>query len=440
MQTDWPDILVLFFLRAVEFICLCYLLAPLEKRKSGNLMTAIQIVTASVALTLLHELAMLGNWEGEFVYINFIYYPVVLAFILARYELSFREGIYFTLLFFLCVHSLRPLAMRISTLLVSANYLVYGSNPIWNLVVLSGYTGFLMLEFTVLKKYTYRYPKHKLTWPQLLLIVIATIPVVYITNLFLVLNLDRTNLPLSVYVISVLSSFCGMTIVIGYNNTLALARYQQDMLMLESLLASQQKQFEVRKETIELINTKYHDLKKHISFVASLETAGERDKYLDEIKSQLSIYDAFHDTGNDTLDIVLSDYDMKCRRNGIELLLFIDGKKLNFLQKLDVVTIFGNALENSIEAVMKLPPEQRSVVVRMREYQNWLILTFENTYDGQTKWKGNRLVSSKMDNSEHGYGMISIETTAAKYGGNVTVDEKDDQFLLTILFPLQSGE
>jgi hypothetical protein len=435
MFTDWPKLLGLTSLRAVELVCLCFFLAPLEKRKYGIGVMALQIAGFAALSILVRQLIYQLDWEREFFYISFAYYPIVLGFIMARYAISIKEGINFLLLFFLSIHEVRPLVMRVGVLVYGVNFLTDYSRPLFSLLLMALLAAVLLLEFFVLKKYAFRYPKYKLTWSQLGVTIIATIPVVYISNLFLILNTDSTNIPVSVMLIGVVCSFCGMMIVIGYKNTLALARNRQEMVALEALLASQQKQYQLKKETIELINARYHDLKKHIIYLASIASQKEREKYLETFKLQVSAYEAFHDTGNETLDIVLTDKDMECRNNGTRLLLFVDGKLLEFLQPLDMVTIFCNAIDNSIEAVKKLPDEDRAITVRMHEHDTWLVVTFENTFAGELKWKDNRLASTKEDGGEHGFGLINIENAVEKYHGNVTVDIQGTQFILKILFP-----
>ena len=266
MVTDWQDLLVLFALRGLELCCLCFFLSTLGKRKSGTWTTSVQVLGFTTLSVFVHQLIYQFDWESEFVYISLAYYPIIFAFIMVRYEISIKEGIYFLLLYFLCIHALRPLVMRISEIIFGVNYLTVGSNLPINAPILAAFAALLYLEFALLKKHTFRYPKHRLTWPQLSLIIVATIPVVYITNLFLILNMDKSNVPISVMIIGVVCSICGMTIVIGYNNTLAVAKYRQEMFMLESLLAMQQKQYQLKKETTELINSKYHDLKKTRQF------------------------------------------------------------------------------------------------------------------------------------------------------------------------------
>lgn len=437
--TSWQNVLLLFGLRAVELLCLCYFLSQVRVRKAGWWITALQVMGFAGLQVAANWSAYQFDWESEFIYIGYAYYPLIFAFIMCRHDISIREGVYHLLLFFLCIHALRPLLMRFSVILYGVNFMIDSSRPQLSLMFVAALAAVLLLIFTLLKKLIFYYPRHRLSWAQLALIFITTIPVVYIMNLFLVLNTEMAYLPVSTMIIGVVCSICGIIVVIGYNNILALEKNKQEMASLEALLATQQKQYQLKKETTELINTRYHDLKKHINYLSTIDSPEEREEYLSTFKLQISLYDAFHDTGNDTLDIVLSDKDMECRKHNIALLLFLDGRQLGFLKQLDIVTIFSNAIDNGIEAVKNLPAEERAITIRMREYDTWLAVSFENSFTGALKWKGQRLVSTKNGSGDHGYGLLSIENTVERYGGNVTVDAQDRRFVLTLLFPKAAG-
>ena len=436
MSAGWLELMNLFILRIVEYCTLCYFLSPLEKRKHGFWVTGLQVIGFAAFSVVIRTLIYQFDWESEFVFINFAYYPLVLVFIMTRYIIPLKEGIYFLLLYFLSIHSLRVLLMRMSSSIYGMNVFVYWGKPVKTVLFLGLFAASLLFEFAILKNYAFRFPKYKLTWSQLGLTVIATIPVIYITNLFLILNMQSSDMPLSLLIIGVVCCFCGMIIVIGYKNSIALTRNKQELVALEKLLVSQTKQYQLKKETIEIVSAKYHDLKKHLNFLASIDSQKEREEYLESFKQQISVFEAFHDTGNETLDIVLNDKDMECRRNGIQLLPFINGDALDFLQPLDIVTIFDNAIENSIEAVKQLPDDNRVITVRMHKNDNWLVLTFENSFSGTVSWSDRRLATTKENSYDHGFGLINIENAVRKYGGNVTVEAKDRQFILTILFPV----
>lgn len=435
MYFSWPSLLVLFLLRAAELGSLFFFMSPVAQRRKKWWGIPLTILVTALLLVFLHEMINRGKWMGEFVFTSFVYYPVIFASLFFTFDISLKKGLYYLLLFFLSIHALRFLGLWTSSTVFDVTYLANESLFANNLLIAVLVILVLNVEFWLLKPFVFRYPNRELTYPQLLLVTIATIPVIYMTNLFLVLGLEIFDIPLTAMLISLISSICGVVIVIGYTNTVALAKNKQELAVLETLLATQQKQYQLKKETIELINSKYHDLKKHLHYLEALNSDEEREKYIDTMRTQVSVMDAFHDTGNETLDIVLSDKDMECRKNGIALLVFIDGKELDFLQPLEIVTIFSNALDNSIEAVLRLPEHKRSITIRMREYDTWLVVNIENSFEGSLKWQGGRLLTTKSNNENHGYGLCNLTSVVEKYGGNVTTEVKDGIFTLTLLFP-----
>lgn len=435
MYFSWQSLLVLFLLRAAELISLSFFMSPVDKRWKHWWSLPLSMSITTLLLVTLHEFINRGEWIGEFVFNSFFYYPSILAYLYFTYDISIKKSIYFLLLFFLSIHALRFLGLWTSSTQFGVKYLAEGSRLVNNLIIAAGVILILNVEFVLLKPHVFRYSNRELTWSQLSLGLIATVPVIYLTNLFLVLGVNITDIPFTAILIGLICSVCGIVIVIVYTNTVALAKNKKDMAILETLLATQQKQYQLKKETVELINTKYHDLKKHLNYLATVSSEEDRNNYIKSLRSQVSVFEVFHNTGNDTLDIVLSDKDMECRKNDIDLLVFMDGSKLDFLQPIEIVTIFSNALDNSIEAVLKLPKNERSITIHMQEYDTWLVVSIENRFHESLKWKGERPLTTKSNTEEHGFGLLNLMRVVEKYSGNVTFETHKEKFLLTMLFP-----
>ena len=101
----------------------------------------------------------------------------------------------------------------------------------------------------------------------------------------------------------------------------------------------------------------------------------------------------------------------------------------------DLCMMLGNLLENAFHASQKLPPEQRQVKVMARMLSPAMLgLLVENRYDGVLKRQKGALHSTKHDGM--GIGLVSIQTTAAKYGGSMTVETENGLFRVNILLNL----
>ena len=80
-----------------------------------------------------------------------------------------------------------------------------------------------------------------------------------------------------------------------------------------------------------------------------IENPTEREKNLKELEQSIRIYDSIVKTGNEILDTLLSEKSLICEARDITMHCVIDGKKLFFMDSIDIYALFGNAIDNAIE-------------------------------------------------------------------------------------------
>ena len=132
---------------------------------------------------------------------------------------------------------------------------------------------------------------------------------------------------------------------------------EQDKLTMEILLHAEQEQHRINRETIDIINIKCHDLKHLLSGLREMDQKPERDEALAEIQQAVQFYDSNIRTGNDTLDLILTQKSFLCYNKKIALECFIDGTCMVFMKSSDLLSLFGNILDNAIESVQNFPTE-----------------------------------------------------------------------------------
>ena len=98
---------------------------------------------------------------------------------------------------------------------------------------------------------------------------------------------------------------------------------------------------------------------------------------------------------------------------------------------MDLSTIFGNALDNALEASVKLPPEQRLITVKARSIHDVLMIVFEN-YAAAGRKNG----TSKEDGFLHGFGIPNIQKAVEKYNGECVIRQEDGKFVMKNIIPL----
>lgn len=204
-------------------------------------------------------------------------------------------------------------------------------------------------------------------------------------------------------------------------------------LKLESMIASESKLYETYKNSINIINMKAHDLK---HFIADIGAGGEFDG-LDEIKTAVEKYELTANTGNKALDVVLTEKTYLCSRNEISFSAMVKGDELSFMRTSDIVSLFGNALDNAIEYEKTVENKnKRYILLKVYRKVNLLSIHVENYCTQSYEIRDGLPATTKSDKDNHGFGLKSIRYVAEKYGGNVTVKTEGGLFLLDVILPV----
>ena len=140
-------------------------------------------------------------------------------------------------------------------------------------------------------------------------------------------------------------------------------------------------------------------------------------------------------TGNKGLDIVLTMKNQICKQNDIELTCLINGKDFLFMSESETYSLFGNILDNAIEAVLKLEDTQKRVIsIVSYRNKNQSVIHEENYFDGEVTFKDGLPRTTKGNEDIHGFGTKSISLISKKYKGEVSFYSRGDVFSLDILF------
>ena len=205
---------------------------------------------------------------------------------------------------------------------------------------------------------------------------------------------------------------------------------------LTQLVHMQEEQYRTSKANVEMVNIKCHDMKHQISHITST-TDPDAIRELEQI---ISVYDSSLQTGNEILDVCLMEKKLLCEKNSIKLDCIANGQCLSFMQPSDLFSLFGNALDNAMEAVCKLDDvEKRIIFVSVKEELGMAIIHVENNYTGELIMADGIPRTSKDDEFYHGYGVKSIRMVVEEYDGNMALLPQNGIFNLNITIPVPEG-
>lgn len=273
---------------------------------------------------------------------------------------------------------------------------------------------------------------------RMLIIVLAGVILLFALLFSLLMSFNQNKDVLSSWIELGFSLLLCIVVLWLQFSKLSEAETNYDLLRVRDMLLAEQRQYAAVKQNMDIVNVKCHDIKHMISDFRS--RAGIFEDELTRIEESVGFLGSVVVTGNDTLDMVLTDK-IRCAENkGILLSCMADGSLLSFMKPSDIYSLVGNALDNAINAVDKTKEEGKSVSFFLRRMNEMTLMRVENVFNGELRFVNGLPRTMSGDDINHGYGMLSIKMVAESYGGTVSVNvEKEDSvqniFCLNVLFP-----
>lgn len=233
---------------------------------------------------------------------------------------------------------------------------------------------------------------------------------------------------------SILSSFGAIYLVSYICNAVKTACYAQE-------LEQKQAYYRDRITDEERVRSVYHDLKNHLLVLQAQSGNGQEvQSSIQELQDQIQEYENYYQTGNEILDIIIRDKARAARERQIDFAVavaFADGA---FIEPLDISAIFGNALDNAIEASERLPEEERMITVKANRVRELLVIVVENNVlmEADTTEKNflRKRRTTKEDTFAHGFGLFNIKNAVQKYEGHCSIKSEKGKFTLKIVIPI----
>ncbi|WP_432624176.1 ATP-binding protein [Bifidobacterium sp.] len=214
------------------------------------------------------------------------------------------------------------------------------------------------------------------------------------------------------------------------------SHWRHEAEFMERMWRLDRQHYELSQDAIDLINVKSHDLRKQIDMLRSSAATMPTGQALDALEESVEDYDMVAHTGNAALDVILTDKIMAAHRIGASLSYLVDGKAFLGIDSIDLYSIFGNILDNAIEAVEPLRQPLRVIDLKACKNNEFLIIRCDNYCDPRNHVsEGSPIETTKPDKAWHGFGLKSIQMTANKLGGSVTFDVNDDMFTINVMIP-----
>ena len=204
-------------------------------------------------------------------------------------------------------------------------------------------------------------------------------------------------------------------------------------------LSLQVMQYDGLNQRIALARQGRHDLRHHILTMENLVKEGQYDalrSYLTEIGEKYQLEGALTYCSNTTVNGVLTYFAEIARGKDIEFKVNIGVPEDIQIEKTDLSILFGNLLENAVEACQRQITGPRRISVRGQTTQNTFAIAIDNTYDTIPE-KDRRGRFRSMKHTGAGIGTESVKNIVSRYNGVIQFETKGDLFCVSAMLYLQ---
>lgn len=206
--------------------------------------------------------------------------------------------------------------------------------------------------------------------------------------------------------------------------------------LIASQLSMQKGQYEKLLENIEETARLKHDWRHHLLCLEGFAESGNESGLREYLKQMVPEYINTRETSlcrNHMVDMILRHYAVIAENEHIRFTVMANVPAALAVSDMDLCVIFGNIVENAVEACSCPEMEDRHVEIRAEVRGNQLILLIRNAYCGEVIETDGRYASTKHEGM--GIGLASVKNIVDKYHGIMRVEHDGHVFTVRILLP-----
>lgn len=416
-----------------------FVFVPLKSRfRYGNLKTGLlvsSLIVVTIAVTILFLTP--GNFWAEYSTFGIILW-IICAVLIFRISI---KGSYFEIFFIvLVVLNLYANIMTISKLVVSMldwNIPVHMARAVVATGVMILYMPLLWILMFRVYKPAIEFQIDFSSWRFIWIIPALTYMIFYVKIIG-----DYWRKPMEAevgdVVFSILWSLCSyvffcvalLVLIRTYNGISAMEQTN----LITSQLRMQEEQYQQLVKNIEHSAQLRHDWRHQLLTINGLAEEGkteELNRYLRDLMPAYLKEGESPVCQNYVVNIILQHYASMAEKQGITMIIMADVPRSPAIPEMDLCIIFGNLVENAVEACMGQTGGRRSIDIKAATKGRQLVIMIKNTYEQEITVKGGIYYSTKHEGA--GIGLSSVKRVVEKNRGYMTVEYGNGCFGVNII-------
>lgn len=231
--------------------------------------------------------------------------------------------------------------------------------------------------------------------------------------------------------------------IIHFHLLIARLQIENNLAGAEKQLVLQKKYYAEVEKGLRVQRERLHDTRHHLTAVARMASDGNTEALHQYLSTLLRQYEQGINARyceNEVANAVIGGYVGIAQENGIAVALELDLPQTIGMDEYELCTLFGNALDNAIEACQRVPEQsslypKRAIKLKSRVDQDRLTIRIENTFQNDPSVDKDSFASSK--GAQGGVGLESVKTVIELYEGCLSCERKESSFIFSAVLCLR---
>lgn len=403
-----------------------YLETFLGKRKTTAEQAIVLLMTCAIAGSIVNQMHI--SWFNL----------ITATFILFGYTFQYEEGIIIksiAVMFYMGIIAVAEPAGYIIYRIFISEFLT-NETAVYYFIVLF-IELFRMLVVEVLCKLKERKAIQISALPGEIIFILSVIPLMSLISCFLIIEIAKKLMSAQLVVMCMCIIFTIIIvnylvfIMVNKYSIMAENRHEDEMLLSE--IKYKDEYYRDVEYYYEQINDIKHDMKNRL--IAFYDSALEGDtsirERLREMMEDIKQAEDVLYSSNPVLNSILKVKTTRAREYGISMNIHAFIPKRLSIESGDMGVLYGNLLDNAIEACMRMEYGERFIEFETKYQAEKLLITIRNSKVPEVNPE---FLTSKKDKHIHGRGIKTVKKISEKYKGALLLEDKGDVFEACLLF------
>jgi len=282
-----------------------------------------------------------------------------------------------------------------------------------------------------------RHKNNNLSINKLDIFMLAIIPFISIIALASLMKVTLLDGEMTAYISIGIGCILLANIMTYYYFTVISKEYETKLKiqLLEKQNENVKKDIENADAFIKQMRSVRHDIKNQLIVISGYlekNKIEEAKKYINRLNENcLPNVQEYINTGNEAFDAIANSKIALCNQKNIFMIVSIMENSLDVMDAIDISVLFGNLLDNAIEAAEKT--KNRRITVDVQVEGEYLSILVNNSIEQSVLENNSELETSKENKASHGIGIKSIKSIVKKYDGMLQFFEEKNEFCCHIL-------